>query len=148
MADMLYRAIKYMNVADVLIAWVGRPKKQEKHDDPRPERGRKVARTSDRRDERRSRPPSRQTTNFTPLNAPLNQVIMQIRDDPALAWLGKLKADPNKRPKNKYCRFHRDHRHETSDCYNLKQQIGAFIRQGKLRQFIGWERAGEKLPRD
>ena len=137
MANMLYRATKYMNAADVVIARGGRPKKREKHDDPHPERGRKVARTSDRRDERRLRPPPRQTTNFTPLNAPLDQVLMQIRDDPFLAWPSKLKADPNKRPKNKYCRFHRNHGHKTSNCYDLKQQIGAFIRQGKLQQFIG-----------
>ena len=148
MADKLYRATKYMNAADVVIAWGCRPKKQEKHDDPHLERGRKVAKTSDRRDERRLRPPPRQTTNFTPLNTPLDQVLMQIRDDPSLAWPGKLKADPNKRPKNKYCCFHRDHGHEISNCYDLKQQIGAFIRQGKLQQFIGWERAGENLPRD
>ena len=137
MADMLYRAIKYMNATDVVIARGGRPKKREKHDDPRSESGRKVARTSDRRDEQRSRPPPRRTTNFTPLNAPLDQVLMQIRDDPALAWPGKLKGDPNKRPKNKYCRFHRNHGHKTSDCYDLKQQIGAFIRQGNLQQFVG-----------
>ena len=43
---------------------------------------------------------------------------MQIRDDPALAWLGKLKGDPNKRPRNKY---YRDHGHNTSDCYDPKQ---------------------------
>ena len=56
-----------------------------------------------------------------------------------------LKGDPNKRPKNKYCCFHRDHKHNTSECYDLKQQIEAFIKQGKLQRFI---RGGENLPRD
>ena len=43
MADMLYRATKYMNVKDVVIVRGGGLKKQEKHDDPRPNRGRKAA---------------------------------------------------------------------------------------------------------
>jgi len=59
-------------------------------------------------------------TNFTPLYA-FDQVLMQIRDDPALVWPNKLKGDPNKRSRNKYYHFHRDYRHYTSDCYDLKQ---------------------------
>ena len=65
---------------------------------------------------------------------------MQIKDEGVLTFPGKLKGDPSKRSKDKYCRFHRDHSHDTSDCYNLKQQIEAFIRQGKLQRFIGKER--------
>ena len=49
---------------------------------------------------------------------------------------GKLKGDPSKRSKDKYCRFHRDHGHDTANCYDLKQQIEALIRQGKLQRFI------------
>ena len=45
---------------------------------------------------------------------------MQIRDDPTLAWPDKLKGDPNKRPRNKYCHFHHDYGHDTFDCYDLK----------------------------
>ena len=60
-------------------------------------------------------------TNFTPLNTPLDQVQMQIRDDVVLTWPDKLKNDPNKIPRNKYCHFRRDHEHDTSECYDLKQ---------------------------
>ena len=56
-----------------------------------------------------------------------------------------LKGDPNKRPRNKYCCFHQDHGHNTSECYDLKQQIKAFIKQGKLQRFV---RGGVNLPRD
>ena len=80
---------------------------------------------SDKRDEQRSRPPPGQTVNFTLLD----QVLMQIRDDLALMWVDNLKGDPNKRLKNKYCRFYRDHGYDTSNCYDLKQQIEALIRQ-------------------
>ena len=102
MADMLYKATKYMNAKDAMIARGGRPKKRERQDDLRLDKGRKSTRTSDRRDNRRSRPPLGRTINFTPLNTPLNQVFMQIRDNVVLTWPNKLKGDLIKRPRNKY----------------------------------------------
>ena len=69
-------------------------------------------------------------TSFTLLTAPIDQVLMQIKDEGTLTYPGKLKGDPNKRPRDKYCRFHRDHRHDIANCYDLKQQIEALIRQG------------------
>ena len=76
---------------------------------------------------------------------PLEQVLMQIKDDPSLKWLEKMKGDPNKRNRNKYCRFYRDHGHDTNKCFNLKQQIENLIRQGKLRNFLGRDHKDEKL---
>ena len=52
--------------------------------------------------------------------APVDQVLMQIKDEEALTYPGKLKGDPNKRSKDKYCRFHWDHGHDTADYYDLK----------------------------
>ena len=65
---------------------------------------------------------------------------MQIKDKEALTYLGKLKGDPNKHSKDKYCRFHRNHGHDTANCNDLKQQIEALIRQGKLQRFVRKER--------
>ncbi|XP_030963820.1 uncharacterized protein LOC115984984 [Quercus lobata] len=73
---------------------------------------------------------------------------MQIKDDPSLKWPEKMKRDlnkRNKRNKNKYCRFHRDHGHDTDECYDLKQQIENLIRQGKLRHFVRSDHKDEKL---
>ena len=66
---------------------------------------------------------------------------MQIKDEGTLTFPSKLQGDPSKRPRDKYCRFHRDHGHDTTNCYDLKQQIEALIRQGKLQRFINKERA-------
>ncbi|XP_030941677.1 uncharacterized protein LOC115966617 [Quercus lobata] len=140
MSDVLYRATKYINAEDALLAREEKPRKRERQEDTRQDRGRKMARTGDRRDERRSRPPTGKFTSFTPLTAPIDQVLMQIKDEGALMFPGKLKGDPNKRPRDKYCRFHRDHEHDTAYCYNLKQQIKALIRQGKLQRFVNKER--------
>ena len=70
---------------------------------------------------------------------------MQIKDDPSLKWPEKMKGDPNKRNRNKYCRFHRDHGHDMDECFDLKQQIENLIRQGKLRNFLGRDHKDEKL---
>ena len=95
-----------------------------------------MARTGEQWEDRRSKPPTGKFTSFTSLTAPIDQILMQIKDEEALTFLGKLKGDPSKRSRDKYCRFHRDHRHDTADCYDLKQQIEAFIRQGKLHRFV------------
>ena len=105
MIDELYRAAKYMNAEDALLAREEKPKKRERQEDTRQDRGRKVARTGDQRDERRPKPPIGKFTNFTPLTAPIDQVLMQIKDEGALTFPGKLKGDPNKRPRDKYCCF-------------------------------------------
>ena len=140
MSDVLYRATKYMNAKDVLLAREEKPRKRERQEDTQQDRGRKLARTRERRDDRHSKPLTGRFTSFTPLTAPIDQVLMQIKDEGTLTFAGKLKGDPSKRPRDKYCRFHRDHEHDTTDCYDLKQQIKAFIRLGKLQRFVSKER--------
>ena len=54
------------------------------------------------------------------MTAPIDQVLMQIKDKGALTYPEKLKGDPNKRSRDKYCCFHLDHDHNTVDCYDLK----------------------------
>ena len=56
-----------------------------------------------------------------------------------------MKGDPNKRNRNKYCRFHKDHGYDTDKCFDLKQQIENLIRQGKLRNFFGRDHKDKKL---
>ena len=47
-----------------------------------------------------------------------------------------MKGDPNKRDRSKYCRFHQDFGHDTSNCFQLKGQIEALVQQGQLREFV------------
>ena len=62
-----------------------------------------------------------------------------------LTFPGKLKSDPSKRSRNKYCLFHRDHGHDTADCYILKQQIEALIREGRLQKFVSKEKTDANI---
>ena len=72
--------------------------------------------------------------------APIDQVLMQIKGEGALTFPEKLKGNPSKKPRDKYYCFHLDHGHDTTDCYDLKQEIEALIRQGKLQRFVRKER--------
>ena len=132
MSEVLYKATKYMNTEDALLAREKKPKKRERQEDVWQDRGQKMAKTEERSKDKRFKPLIGRFTNFTPLTTPIDQVLIEIKDEGALTFLDKLKGDPNKRSKDKYCHFHRDHGHDTIDCNNLKQQIKAFIGLGKL----------------
>ena len=79
-----------------------------------------MARTGERWEDRRFKTPTGKFTSFTLLTALIDQVLMQIKDEGALTFPGKLKGDPSKRLRDKYYCFHRDHGHDTADCYDLK----------------------------
>ena len=121
MSGVLYRATKYMNAEDAMLAQEERPKKGERQEDTWQDREQKMARTGEWRDDRRSKPPASRFTSFIPLTTLIDQVLMQIKDEGALTFPEKLKGDLNKRSRDKYCRFHRDHDHNTTDYYDLKQ---------------------------
>ncbi|GFY86216.1 hypothetical protein Acr_04g0009540 [Actinidia rufa] len=94
-------------------------------------------RDSKRSNNRRPRtPPRRPEFNLPPLNTPVAQVLSEIKHEEFIKWPGKIKTDPQKRNRNKYCEFHRDHGHNTEDCFQLKEQIADLIKRGYLRKYI------------
>ena len=125
MAELIHSAQNFMNAEDVIIA---KKKKRVEHMEvnlprhskkgPRP----KKVRTGEKKDRDNKKAGfSARSQQYTPLNMPFEQVLMQIKDDPSLKWPEKMKGDPNKCNRNKYCRFYRDHRHDTDKCFDLKQ---------------------------
>ena len=105
---MLRKAQKYMNAEDAVLAKEMKRKRK---------RGKGTSNNCDKKKETRS---VGQTigkkkelldkrlkfTNFTPLIMPIEQVLMQIRDDPSLQWPKPISAPAERSDKNKYCRFH------------------------------------------
>ena len=124
MAILVHLAQNFMNAEDVIIA-KKRKRAERTEANPmrhaeqglRPKKGR-VEEKKDRDNKKAG--PSARNQQYTPLNAPLEQVLMQIKDDPSLKWPEKMKGDPNKRNRNKYCRFCRDHGHDIDECFDLK----------------------------
>ena len=149
MAELVHLAKNFMNAEDAIIAKKrkrserieGNPSSHSKQG-PRPKKGQTEERKE--RDNKKSGLLAR-NQQYTPLNVPLEQVLMQIKDDPSLKWPEKMKGDPKKCNRNKYCRFHRDYGHDTDKCFNLKQQVENLIRQGKLKSFLGRDHKDEKL---
>ena len=124
MAELAHSAQNFMNAEDAIIAKKRKRSKRldanpSRHPEqgPRPKKGR----TEERKDRDSKKPDSLAwNQQYTPLNVPLEQVLMQIKDDSSLKWPEKMKRGPNKRNRNKYCRFHRDHGHDTDECFDLK----------------------------
>ncbi|GFY93431.1 hypothetical protein Acr_08g0018270 [Actinidia rufa] len=81
-------------------------------------------------------PPRRPEFTLPPLNAPIAQVLSDIKHEEFVKWPGKIKTDPQKRNRNKYCEFHRDHGHNTENCFQLKEQIADLIKRGYLRKYV------------
>ena len=101
MAELIHSAQSFMNAEDAII--VKKKKKTERLENgyvPHPEQGPhlKKAKTREKmgRDSKKAGSSSGQYSNYTPLNTPLDQVLMQIKDDPSLKWPKKMKGDPSK----------------------------------------------------
>ena len=112
-----------MNAEDTIIA--KKRKRAERMETDRPRHSKqghhlKKGRTGEKKDRDNKTSPPVRNQQYTPLNMPLEQFLMQIKDDHSLKWLEKMKGDPNKRNRNKYCCCHRNHGHDTDECYDLK----------------------------
>ena len=110
-AELIHSTQSFMNAEDAIIA--KKKKKAERvetsyvyhpEQGPRP----KKAKTGEKRDRdgRKAGSSSRQYSNYTPLNTPLDQVLMQIKDDSSFKWPEKMKGNPSNRNKSKYYSFH------------------------------------------
>ena len=54
---------------------------------------------------------------------PVDKILMQIKDDPALKWPKLLSSSSKRRDSKKYYRFRKDHGHYIDKCWDLKEQI-------------------------
>ncbi|XP_021827212.1 uncharacterized protein LOC110767855 [Prunus avium] len=80
-------------------------------------------------------------TNYTPLNRTKGEIFAVIAEELPTPRRSKYPYR-GRRDESKYCRYHRDHGHHTDDCYQLKEEIEALIRRGRLQQYV----AGKAVP--
>uniref|UniRef100_A0A2N9EMQ6 Uncharacterized protein n=1 Tax=Fagus sylvatica TaxID=28930 RepID=A0A2N9EMQ6_FAGSY len=106
MSELMYEATKHMNAEDALEAMDDPPPKRRKEaEDRKPEPSKqKVPKFTETPERKRTTAPPVKFSSFTPLNTPIDKLLLQIQDDPSLRWPGKIRSDPNSRPKNLYCR--------------------------------------------
>ncbi|XP_059635311.1 uncharacterized protein LOC132277472 [Cornus florida] len=132
MTELMVRAWKHMNAKDAMNA-----QKNKDGEDKRSEKKRPAPNTREEKESKYKKFSNNQADR---------SYRRPIQDDASLKWPPKLKADPTKRSLGKYCRFHRDHGHNTEDCFDLKNQIENLVRKGHLRKFTTGNGKGGSNP--
>ena len=69
---------------------------------------------------------------FTPLTRPIQEIIVVAEAQNLLKKPGKIKSLPEKRNRDKYYEYHKDHGHNTEDCFKLKIAIEMLIEASNL----------------
>ena len=118
MKDLLFKAQKYMNREDALTAkgLTGNWKKEETAESQGKKRDQKDNLTDAKVRKSGLETSSKKKLNFTPLLIPIDKILMQIKDSPALKWPKALSSSLKWRDKKQYCHFHKDHGHYIDEC--------------------------------
>ncbi|KAK0570529.1 hypothetical protein LWI29_002790 [Acer saccharum] len=72
--------------------------------------------------------------HYTPLTGDQEEILFVV-EDKGLAKYPRQQSANARRDTTKYCRFHKDHGHETSKCFQLRDHIESLIRDGHLKDF-------------
>ena len=76
------------------------------------------------------------STSLNRFNAPIAPILMEIKNEDFVKWLEKIKLTPYREIKTSIYEFHKDHGHNTEECFQLKKQIVDLIKNGYLRKFV------------
>ena len=63
---------------------------------------------------------------------PVHQVLEKVKNESFFKWPNKMVGNPEKRNRNLYCQYHRDHGHSTEDCRSLWDHLDQLVREGKI----------------
>jgi hypothetical protein len=113
--------------------------KEEKN----PRKGEKKSGPLFKSESRKTELPRFQQEVFIPLNANFIEVFMAIKGDLAFKWPPKMRSNPYKRDRNKFCEYHGDHGHSMKECMVLRREIENFVKNGKLVRFLAQEQVRE-----
>jgi hypothetical protein len=139
------KAEKYINQEETLRALLGSEQnrtstsenKKKKNDHQKEERKRVP-------EEEEARPKRDQESlrgrNWTPLNAPIMDVLLEIKRDPMYRKPRPVLVNPNSPYADQYCAFHDTTGHRTEACISLRLLIERFIENEKLVRFLADQR--------
>jgi hypothetical protein len=144
--DCFDRAEEFVNQEETLRTFRGAegPAKEN----PTPDRKLKQRTTRVGREVAKRRPIKRvENYNWTPVNAPVKEILMEIRKDPGYKDPSPIKGQPPPHNRHKYCHYDDSFGHYTDNCISLKKMIEKYIADGKLKRFLGKrESSSDKLP--
>lgn len=87
-----------------------------------------------------------QEYDWTPLNAPIKEVLMEIKKDPAYRKPPPILEKPPAKTAHKYCAYHETNGHGTETCIALRKLIEQFTARGKLTGFLDEQRGQQNTP--
>ena len=128
-AEFLDRAAKHINAEELVNAQGSSHKRKDRKEENSAKRHR-----PDRRSPNSNTVPRGAKTSvpkfekYTPLKTTIEQIFLAEKNRQAFGRPAKIKTDPDRRSKSKYCLYHKDHGHNTVDCFDLKRQIETLIR--------------------
>ncbi|GAV70266.1 hypothetical protein CFOL_v3_13764 [Cephalotus follicularis] len=154
MAELLKRAERYVNAEEEMAArkqkalWSGHHEERMEHSRNAPERREKRNERSDlSKEDLRHKLSRREGTSrggapipyyntFPPLLDTRTKILAMEQDKVPFQWPEKLRTPAENRSVEKYCRYHREHGHDTEECKQLKNQIEILIRKGHMRKYV------------
>ncbi|KAK4276112.1 hypothetical protein QN277_019101 [Acacia crassicarpa] len=142
LVDFYTRAKQYLDIEQMEIANAVEPKKR-RPTSPDEKDGTNKRKADSRKHGRYNRPQAEKPDNkakynyYTPLNVSWSQLWKEVAQT-EMQKVGKPKSLRN-RPitdHSKYCDFHNGPGHTIDECYELRDAIERFIREGKLQQYV------------
>ena len=58
---------------------------------------------------------------------PVHQVLEKVKNEPFFKWHNKMMGNPEKRNRNLYCQYHRDHGHTIENCRSLWDHLNQLV---------------------
>ncbi|XP_058733521.1 uncharacterized protein LOC131605145 [Vicia villosa] len=101
-------------------------------------RGSEKRRDDRSRDAKEHRGPSGRFSDYTPLNAPCERILLECQNTEFKKSNVKPPRPNPTRPgtdKSKYCKYHKSHGHLTDECIHLKYAIETLIKEGRLSKY-------------
>ncbi|GAV71512.1 hypothetical protein CFOL_v3_15006 [Cephalotus follicularis] len=145
MEDLLRRTEKYVNTEEEMAArkqktpWSGHQEKRGEHSRNAPGKKEKRKERSElskedlrhklsrRENSPRGGAPIPSYNNFAPFLDTRTRILAVEQDKVPIQWTEKMRSPAKKRDVEKYCRYHRDHGHDTEECRQLNNQIEDLI---------------------
>ena len=57
----------------------------------------------------------------------VHQILEKVKNESFFKWPNKMVGNPEKRNRNLYCQYHRDHGHTTEDCRSLWDHLDQLV---------------------